>query len=88
MPMRLGVTLAVLAIVGCRPAEPAINLKTWRVVALGDQIAPVGAGGHYLTMYFRPATRRVSGFAGCNQYNGPYTLVGDSLAIGPVVSNQ
>ncbi len=86
--MRLGVTLAVLAIVGCRPAEPAINLKTWRVVALGDQVAPVGAGGHYLTMYFGPGTGRLSGFAGCNQYNGPYTLIGDSLTIGPVVSTK
>ncbi len=78
----------LLALAGCPSAEPAINLKTWQVVALGDQVAPVGAGGHYLTMYFGPGTGRVSGFGGCNQYNGPYTLVGDSLTIGPVVSTK
>ncbi len=74
--------------IACRSPEPAITLKTWRVVALGDQIVPVGAGGHYLTMYFGPATRRVSGFAGCNQYNGSYFLVGDSLVISAVRSTM
>ncbi|MBW8771810.1 MAG: META domain-containing protein [Gemmatimonadetes bacterium] len=78
----------VLAFAGCRSSEPAINLKTWNVVAIGSEMAPVGAGGHYLTMYFGPATGRVSGFSGCNQYNGPYTLVGDSIAIGPLVSTK
>lgn len=80
--------LLVVALAGCRASEPAIALKTWNVVALGSQMAPVGAGGHYLTMVFGPATGRVSGFGGCNQYNGPYTLVGDSIAIGPVVSTK
>jgi heat shock protein HslJ len=75
-------------LMGCRPPEPAINLKTWNVVALGTQMAPVGAGGHYLTMYFGPGTGRVSGFSGCNQYNGPYTIAGDSIAIGPLVSTK
>jgi heat shock protein HslJ len=39
-------------------------------------------------MYFGPGTGRVSGFAGCNQYNGTYALVGDALTIGPVVSTK
>jgi putative lipoprotein len=78
----------LLALSGCRSAEPAITLKTWRVVTLGDRVAPVGAGGNYLTMYFGPGTGRVSGFAGCNQYNATYTLVGDSLVIGPVVATR
>src|SRR5258705_10512558 len=80
LPMRFWPVLLVLT--ACRNPEPAITLRTWRVVALGDRIAPVGAGGNYLTMYFGPGTGRVSGFAGCNQYNPPYTLVGDSFTIG------
>jgi heat shock protein HslJ len=87
MPGRLASVLLMLTM-ACKAAEPAINLETWRVVTLGDRIAPVGAGGNYLTMYFGPGTGRVSGFAGCNQYNGTYTLAGDSIAIGPVVSTK
>ena len=58
------------------------------MVAIGTQQTPVGAGGRYLTMHFDAATSRVSGFSGCNQYNAPYTLHGDSLTFGPAVSTQ
>ncbi len=84
--MRSLLLLAILA--ACRPASPAITGKEWRVVALGDQIAPIGAGGHPLTMNFDYASGRVSGFAGCNQYNAPYVLAGDSLIFGPAVSTK
>jgi heat shock protein HslJ len=39
-------------------------------------------------MYFGPGTGRVSGFAGCNQYNGQYALAGDSIAITAVRSTM
>jgi heat shock protein HslJ len=72
----------------CGPDAPPITGREWRVVALGDRIAPVGAGGRPLTMNFDYTSARVSGFAGCNQYNAPYVLAGDSLIFGPAVSTM
>ncbi len=77
-----------LALVGCGPTAPQITGKDWVVTAVGDQIAPVGAGGRYLTMRFDADGARVSGFSGCNQYNAQYTVTGDSIAFGPVVSTK
>ena len=86
--LRLLATVLIVALTACGSDTPAITGKEWRVVALGDQIAPVGAGGHPLTMNFDYASGRVSGFAGCNQYNAPYVLAGDSLIFGPAVSTK
>ena len=80
--------LALAGTAGCGSDAPPITGKEWVVVALGDRIAPVGAGGHLLTMNFDYASGRVSGFAGCNQYNAPYVLAGDSLIFGPAVSTK
>ena len=80
--------LAILAVIGCGPSAPPITGKEWVVVAVGDQIAPVGAGGRYLTMHFDAEGSRVSGFSGCNQYNASYTLTGDSIAFGPAISTK
>ena len=56
--------------------------------SFGTYDAPVGAGGRPLTMRFDYESARVSGFAGCNQYNAPYVLDGDSLIFGPAVSTK
>ena len=72
----------------CKPADPPFAGKEWRVVAIGSLQGPVGAGGRYLTMHFDAATTKVSGFSGCNQYNAPYTLHGESLSFGAAVSTQ
>lgn len=72
----------------CSPGHAALSGRRWVVVAIGDRQNPVGAGGQLLTMRFDPATSRLSGFAGCNQYNASYTLRGDSLSIGPAISTQ
>lgn len=86
--MRSFLTLLTAALIACGPEAPPITGREWRVVALGDQIAPVGAGGHLLTMNFDYASGRVSGFSGCNQYNAPYVLADDSLIFGPAVSTK
>lgn len=80
--------LLILLAIGCRPSSPTITGKEWVVTAVGDQVAPVGAGGRYLTMRFDAEGSRVSGFSGCNQYGASYTLTGDSISFGPVISTK
>ena len=81
-------TIGVALICGCRSDRQPLAGHRWVVVAIGDRQFPVGSGGQPLTMTFDDATHRLSGFAGCNQYNASYTQRGDSLSIGPAVSTQ
>jgi len=78
----------LLVLSGCRSDGQSITEKEWVVVAIGDLQGPVGSGGQLLTMNFDAQTSQVSGFSGCNQYNAPYRLHGDSLSFGPVVSTK
>ena len=86
--MRLYALAAVLLSLGCRPATPTITGKEWIVVAVGDRIAPVGAGGKMLTLTLDDSTHHAYGFAGCNQYNANYTLTDSALTFGPVMSTK
>ena len=78
----------MLVLMGCQADAPAITGKEWRVAAIGALQAPVGAGGHPLTMTFDYNSGRVSGFSGCNQYSAPYVLAGDSLIFGPAAATK
>jgi heat shock protein HslJ len=63
------------------PASVTIEGPTWRLTALGDHRPGVDE------TQMRPVTAhfeggRISGFSGCNQYTGGYTLNRDSVVIG------
>lgn len=63
------------------PASAGIEGPTWRLTAPNDQ--SIGLGGTEM----RPVTARfengrISGFSGCNQFMGGYTLNRDSVVIG------
>ena len=45
-------------------------------------------GRRRATLRFEADTARVGGFAGCNQFGGPYAIDGDSLRFGPLVSTM
>jgi len=79
----------MVALVGCTKApEPMLTGREWTVLAIDTIQAPVGSGGRPITMRFDDSTRRVYGFAGCNQYNAGYTVNGDSISFGPGVSTR
>jgi len=61
------------------------NWKLTSVDAFGASNAPVG--GVEITLNFG-ADNTVNGSAGCNNYNGPYQLSGDQLAIGSLVATM
>ena len=63
------------------PASVGIEGPTWRLTALGDHSPGVDE------TQMRPVTAhfeggRISGFSGCNQYIGGYTLNRDNVVIG------
>ena len=86
--MRVSAVLLVL-VAGCASESgPAFTGQEWTVVAIDNIVSPVGSGGQPITMRFDDSTRRVYGFAGCNQYNASFTTSGDSISFGPGVSTR
>ncbi len=71
------------------PAAPmAITDRDWTLVELGDNTAPMGNGDRPVTLRLVSANGTAGGFAGCNRYNGPYTLEGNRLTFGPAISTK
>ena len=70
-------------------AGRALGDAEWRLVELGGRAAVAGegpAGGAHLR--FAADSGRVTGSTGCNRLAGPYTLDGDRLRFGTLVSTR
>ncbi len=65
------------------PGNPLAN-TTWALQSLNVNQFPVGV---IQTIEFSPAST-VTGNAGCNQFNGPYVIGGQSLRIGPLTTTN
>jgi heat shock protein HslJ len=63
------------------PASVSIEGPTWRLTALGDKNPGLG-GTEMRPVTARFENGRISGFSGCNQFMGGYTLNRDSVVIG------
>jgi heat shock protein HslJ len=55
----------------------------WRLVSIVGTPAGTGANGQPATLRLDETSGRVSGYAGCNQFTGSYTLSGASITFGP-----
>jgi heat shock protein HslJ/uncharacterized protein YraI len=71
------VTITVL------PGNPLAN-TSWSLQTLNVNQIPVGVSQ---TIFFSPAST-VTGNGGCNQFNGPYVVSGQSLRIGPLATTN
>lgn len=87
------VMLSVLA--ACHSAPPGVPEPVqspvgveWTLASLGGQPAVLGAGGRPATLLLTDISSRASGFAGCNQFSGSYTLSGSSLSFGPLAMTR
>ncbi len=69
------------------PASATIEGPTWQLTALGGQ-SPSVAGSEKRPVTTRFEGGRVSGFSGCNQYTGAYTLNRDSVVIGSLAGTM
>lgn len=81
-----GADLSIILVFESAPKNPLLG--SWVVDSLsmapGNMSIPVA--GTELTAVFRLKT--VSGFAGCNSYQGPYTTNGTLAGIGPLAGTQ
>jgi copper homeostasis protein (lipoprotein) len=70
---------------GC---EPTIEGKTWRLVELPGHVLAATGPAKAPFLVLDGATKRVSGSAGCNRFNGTYELSGSSLRFGPLAATR
>ena len=69
------------------PAGAPITDRDWVLVALAEQASPPPRGKP-ATLRLEASTSRAAGFAGCNRFSASYTLAGDSLRFGPIMSTK
>jgi len=86
MPFPFGVSLDLdgKALSGCGGETLDLLAGGWRVIRLGD--APVPQEVTITIEFGRDG--RVAGRGGCNRYSGPYTLTGEGLSFGDLVSTR
>lgn len=77
--------LSLGLLVSCATTTPAIEDTEWRLVEIEGQ--PVSSG-RSPTLRLVSADPRVQGNAGCNQFSGPYTLDGQNLRFGALISTM
>lgn len=82
-------TLMVLA--ACQPSNPyptgpagsPVGVE-WKLAELNGKPAGNGANGQPATLMLSKDGSRASGYAGCNQFSGSFTLADDALIFGPL----
>jgi len=71
------------------PQPTGLAGTDWQAVAVNDGRQAVSSlvAGTRITLRFEPEGR-VRGSGGCNSYSAPYTLEGERLSIGPVITTR
>jgi len=90
MFLSLLLTLGACAMEGGRTAAPATPLvgTNWLLTKLGEAPVTVEAGQREPFLQLQASDGRVSGYAGCNMFAGPYQLSGDQLTFGPLAMTR
>lgn len=95
--MRRAPLLLTLLLLACHanpsPAPGAATASTlldieWRLVTLNRMPAGLGAGGRFATLQLSSEDMHVTGFAGCNQMGGRYTMDGNNLRFIQIYSTK
>jgi heat shock protein HslJ len=68
---------------GTSPMPSPVGVE-WRLVSIGGTAVGTGANGQPATLRLDETSGRASGYAGCNQFSGSYTLSGSSISFGPL----
>jgi heat shock protein HslJ len=87
--------VVLVTLAACRSASPGASGPVaspvgvdWRLVAVAGAPAGNGANGQPATLRLDDVGQRASGYAGCNQFSGSYTLSGNSLTFGPLAMTR
>lgn len=68
--------------------EPSLTGVEWQLVELDGKPAGFGANGKPATLMLDGTAFRASGYAGCNQFSGSYTLTGLALTFGSLAMTR
>ena len=69
--------------------DPFTPYHDWKLVELGERSdVPDGKNGKVLTLLFDSSTGRASGFSGCNQFTGGFTVDGKKLRFGELAGTR
>lgn len=71
--------------------EPLASITDaeWQLISYGDPQAPTLTTGYLIpTLLLNESEGRVSGSAGCNYYNGGYTLADDALTLTDIAATE
>jgi len=86
------VSLVVAGVAACGSSSGGkggtIEGVAWDVAAYADASGVMTDAPVTVPMDARFDAGKVAGTSGCNQYNGPYTLSGSSLTVGPLASTK
>lgn len=86
LPALVLLMLAMVIFNACSTASPSLTGE-WQLVSYGDSAAPTPAlPGVDTSISFEEG--HFGGTVGCNSLGGEYTLAGDQLSIGPVISTM
>lgn len=94
MTMRWLPVLCILAaLTGCSTApaaddRPALENTHWTLIRVADSPVRSGPGQRDPHLILRRQDHRVSGFTGCNQMSGAYTLDGQALTFRQMISTR
>lgn len=77
--------------VGGQQIPPKAKLKTltnsnWQVVRIGADGNPTGANGRAISLSLQDG--QASGFSGCNNFHGSYTIAEQSIKFSPLASTR
>lgn len=69
-------------------ADTALGGIRWMLVEVGGTAARAAEPDRAPYLELSPSEGRATGNASCNRFSGPYSLTGDSLSFGPLVSTK
>src|SRR5690349_6178487 len=90
---RLALLVVGGAVAGCVSTHASGDLTTlsgpdWRLVELNGRAAIPDDPARRPWIRFNTDSSRVSGSAGCNRMSGPFTLSGESMHFGALISTK
>jgi heat shock protein HslJ len=90
---RLALLLCGAATAACATTRASGDLQTlsgpdWRLVELNGRVAVPADPARRPWIRFSTDSNRVSGSAGCNRMSGPFTVSGESMQFGALISTK
>jgi len=80
--------LIVFILSACSPGKTASIQGQWKLISYGSVPNQIPAMADVETMIDFDKEGRMSGNVGCNGFGGDYTVDGDTLKFGPVMSTM